>query len=326
MTGLTPNGQLRHPRFLALRNSPPAELREKPVQNRKTKPSPAPDVTHADRIVFPDAKVTKGDIAAYYARVAPLILPHLKDRPVSFVRAPESIEAETFFQRHPLKGMTRGVKLVPDPEGKHDEYLVIEDAEGLRTAAQFGVIEFHGWGSRLPKLHHPDRVVFDLDPDPSVPFEKVRETALELRKAIESLNLQCFPLLTGGKGIHVVVPLDRSREWEEVEIFAKGLARGFAHTRPEEFVATASKELRKGKIYIDWLRNKMTATAIVPWSLRARKSASIAAPVTWSALARASSAEAYTIRSSGLKNNWPEFFSVRQSVAPKTISILREYA
>lgn len=326
MTGLTPGSQLRHPRFLALRNRLPEQEKKEPVQNRPSKPSAAPGITHADRIVFPDAKVSKGDIAAYYAGIAPLILPHLKDRPVSFVRAPENIEAETFFQRHPLKGMTRGVKLVSDPEGRHNDYLVIADAEGLRTAAQFGVIEFHGWGSRLPRLHHPDRLVFDLDPGPDVDFAEAKAAALQLRAVIESVDLRCFPLLSGGKGIHVVVPLDRNRTWDEVEVFAKGLAKGFATTSPGDFVATASKELRIGKIYIDWLRNKMTATAIVPWSLRARKEASIAVPVSWSALKKAKSAHEYSIRSSGLKEGWPEFFSVRQSIASKTLGMLKEYA
>jgi bifunctional non-homologous end joining protein LigD len=325
MTGLTENRQLRHPRFLALRNPTPYRKDIPAKQPRKKPESQVIEITHADRIVFPSAKITKGDVAEYYSRVAGLILPYLRDRPVSFVRAPENIDKETFFQRHPLNGMSRGIQRMPDPERKHDDYLVIEDADGLRTCAQFGVIELHGWGSRLPRLASPDRAVFDLDPDPAVPFEQVKAAAFQLRKLIEALDLACFPLLTGGKGIHVVVPLDRTQSWEDIEAFTKGLAKGLANGNPEAFIATASKEQRKGKIYVDWLRNKMTATAIVPWSLRARKSASIAVPLSWSAMKKAKSADAYSIHSKGLRDGWPGFFSIKQSLPRGIFQTLKQF-
>lgn len=327
MTGLTENRQLRHPRFLALRNPEPyrKSIPAKQPRKRKKPEGEVAEITHADRIVFPSAKITKGDVAEYYSRIAGLIMPYLERRLVSFLRAPENIDKETFFQRHPLNGMSRGIQRVPDPERKHDDYLVIEDADGLRTCAQFGVIELHGWGSRLPKLANPDRAVFDLDPDPAVPFEQVKTAAFQLRKLIEALELQCFPLLTGGKGIHVVVPLDQTQSWEDIETFTKGFAKGLANSNPETFIATASKEQRKGKIYIDWLRNKMTATAIVPWSLRARKSASIAVPVSWSAIKKAKSADAYSIHSKGLRDGWAGFFSIKQSLPPEVFQTLRQF-
>jgi bifunctional non-homologous end joining protein LigD len=323
MTGLTENRQLRHPRFLALRNPAPHRKSMPVKQSQKKHARHLVEITHADRIVFSSAKVTKGDVANYYSRVAELIMPHLTDRPVSFLRVPENIDKETFFQRHPLNGMSRGIQSVPDPERKHDDYIVIEDADGLRTCAQFGVIELHGWGSRLPQLASPDRAVFDFDPDPSVPFEQVNAAAFQLRKLIEALDLQCFPLLSGGKGIHVVVPLDRTQSWEDIETFTKGLAKGLANAEPETFIATASKERRKGKIYIDWLRNKMTATAIVPWSLRARKFASIAVPLSWNAIKKAKSADAYSIHSKGLRDGWPGFFSIRQSLPREVLQTLK---
>ncbi|MFO1033258.1 MAG: DNA ligase D [Hyphomicrobiales bacterium] len=304
ITGLTENRQLRHPRFLALREQI-APRKSPPIREESN--SEMMEITHPDRIVFPEAKVTKRDFADYYARVAGLILPHLKDRPISFLRAPDNMDKETFFQRHPLAGMSRGIQRVPDPEHEQDDYIAINDAEGLRTCAQFSVIELHGWGSRMPKLENPDRAVFDLDPDSSVKFEQVKAAAFHLRKLIESLDLQCFPLLSGGKGIHVVVPLDRTQSWDDIETFTKGIARGLAKAAPANFTATASKERRRGKIYIDWLRNKMTATAIVPWSLRARASASIAVPVSWNGLKKASSASAYTIHSKGLRDGWRSF-------------------
>jgi bifunctional non-homologous end joining protein LigD len=325
MTGLTENRQLRHPRFLALRNPTRYQKSIPAKQPRKKPEGQVVEITHADRMVFPSAKITKGDVAEYYSRIASFIMPYLERRLVSFLRAPESIDKETFFQRHPLNGMSRGIKRVPDPDRKHDDYLVIEDADGLRTCAQFGVIELHGWGSRLPKLANPDRAVFDLDPDPTVPFEQVKAAAFQLRKLIEALELQCFPLLTGGKGIHVVVPLDRTQSWEDIETFTKGLAKGLANANPETFIATASKERRKGKIYIDWLRNKMTATAIVPWSLRARKSASIAVPLSWSAMKKAKSADAYSIRSKGLRDGWAGFFSIKQSLPQEVFQTLKQF-
>ena len=221
--------------------------------------------------MFAKAGITKGDVAAYYLAVADRILPYLLKRPISFVRAPEGLGGEIFFQRHLLKGMSKGILQIPDPDKEHADWVSVIDEDGLITCAQFGIIELHGWGSTMPKLASPDRVVFDLDPDPAVKFSDVRTAALDLRRLLEGIELKSFPLLSGGKGIHVVVPLDRTQDWETIGTFASGLAHGLAETDPKRYVAVASKAKRRGKIYIDWLRNKMTASAIVPWSLRARQ-------------------------------------------------------
>lgn len=288
-----------------------------------SKPTGMIAITHGDRMVFPDAGVTKLDIADYYDKVAALMLPHLENRPVSFVRAPESIAKETFFQRHGMPGMKSGLKPIPDPEGKHADFVAVADASGLRTAAQFGVIEFHGWGSRLPHLDRPDRMVFDLDPDEAIAFPVVRDAALRLRDMLREIGLVSFPMLSGGKGLHVIVPLDATQDWETVSDFTKGLASVLAETDPVNFIAEASKEHRKGKIYIDWLRNKMSATAIMPWSLRARTSASIAAPVTWEALPDFKSPAAFTIRDFPIKLPWRNYFSIKQKIPEKTVDFLR---
>lgn len=291
-----------------------------------TRNSAPPVLTHGERVVFPEAGITKADIAAYYGRVADLILPHLQDRLISFVRAPESVSVETFFQRHPLNGMKRGIRRVPDPDRRHDDFLMIADRSGLLTSAQFGVIELHGWCCRYPALDKPDRMVFDLDPDDKVPFSAIVEAAFQIKALLEGVNLKTYPMLSGGKGVHVIAPLDRSQDWESIELFTKGIARGMARADPSRYVATASKVRRTGKIYVDWLRNKRTATAIVPWSLRARALATIAAPVDWKKLEAATGAGMFTIRSKPLRNPWKDFFTIQQAIPEAALNHLRPLA
>jgi len=341
--GWTSDGQLRQARFLGWREDRPmrrVKLMPKSPARRKSAsrprtttkarsvnlgPVPAA-ITNADRVIYPETGATKGDVAAYYVAVADRLLPHLKGRPISFVRAPEGLSGETFFQRHKLAGMSAGIRLIPDPEGEHKDFIAIDNVEGLITAAQFGVIELHGWGARLPKLHNPDRAVFDLDPDPAVKFNTVRGAALELRQLLKGIELESFPLVTGGKGVHVVIPLDQTQGWEEITAFAEGIARGLAAADPGRFVATASKEKRKDRIYIDWLRNRLTASAILPWSLRAKPNASIAVPVTWSELQKIERADPFTITDAPKRRDaWgTSFFSVKQRISPKVLAYLKE--
>ena len=328
MAGWTKDRKLRHARYLSLRGGATepqmtAPKAFKPVSRSPSKPSGKIEISHGDRVVFPEAGITKLEIADYYDKVAALMMPHLEGRPVSFVRAPDSIAKETFFQRHAMPGMKSGIECIPDPEGKHADFVAITDAAGLRTAAQFGIIEFHGWGSRLPHLEHPDRMVFDLDPDEAVTFSVVRDAALQLRDMLKDLGLASFPMLSGGKGLHVVVPLDATQDWDTIGDFTKGMARGLAETDADHFVAVASKERRRGKIYIDWLRNKMTATAIMPWSLRARASASIAAPVTWEALPDFKSPAAFTTKDFPTKFPWRNYFGLKQNIPDKAVDFLR---
>ena len=272
-------------------------------------------ITHADRVVFPPDGATKGDVAEYYARVADRMTPYLEQRLVSVIRVPDSIEAETFFQRHPMPGMKYGVLRVKQGD---KVYMALDGAEGLRTAAQFGVVEFHGWMSRIDSLDHPDRLIFDLDPDPSVAFDDVKGAAREIAERLEAIGLQSWPMISGGKGVHVVAPLDRSLTTGDVETFAHAFARELAEKQPARFVATMSKARRTGRIFIDWLRNNKGATAILPWSLRARPTAPIAAPLSWRALERAVSAAEYTIKSAAMLDDPWEALRARIQTIPKT--------
>lgn len=326
--GWTGSGQLRQARFLALREDLPVPKSTTPANlgRKATTAAPSADekpvvITHPDRVVYPQDGVTKGEVADYYDAVADRILRYLKDRPVSIVRAPDNI-GETFFQRHPLKGMSRGIIEIPQAGG--DSYMALDGALGLRTAAQFGAIELHGWMSRLDRIDYPDRLVFDLDPDEAMPFAEVKNAARQIAGHLEDVGLKSWPMISGGKGVHVVVPLDRSLPFEETEIFAEGFARGLAEQAPEKFVANMSKARRKGKIFVDWLRNKRTATAILPWSLRARNGATVAVPLSWDGLARVKSAAAYDIRSARKRSDpWDDFFKTKQTIPKAALDFMR---
>ena len=306
--GWTGEGALRQARFLALRED---------LRVASSQPKPAV-ITHAERVVYPEAGVTKGEIAAYYEAVAERMAPHLEGRLVSIVRAPETI-AETFFQRHPLRGMEKGI--VPfDTEG--ETYMALDGALGLHTAAQFGAIELHGWMSRMDAIEAPDRMVFDLDPDEDLAFDEVKRAAQDIAKALKGLGLKSWPLVSGGKGVHVVLPLDGSADYAETEPFAKGFAQALAAHQPERFVAVMSKQRRKGRIFVDWLRNKRSATAILPWSLRARPGATVAVPLSWDGLAKIKSAAAFDIRSAAKQRDpWRDFFKTKQAL-PRGVSKL----
>ncbi len=270
--GWTMDGQMRQARFIGLRED--LEAKAPPAASGKNPPK-FTRITNANRVVFPEDGVTKGEIAAYYDAIAPRMVPHLTDRPISLLRAPETVR-ELFFQRHPLKGMAKGILRVPNED---EPYIALDGALGLHTAAQFGAIEIHGWMSLAGDLDRPDRMVFDLDPDEDLPFAEVKKAAVDLHDYLAEIGLKAWPMITGGKGVHLVLPLDRSLSYDDTELFAAGFARGLARQEPKRFVATMSKRRRNGRIFIDWLRNKKSATAILPWSLRARRGAPVATSI-----------------------------------------------
>ena len=316
--GWTGDRQLRHARFLGLRESKklspklPATKLPQPALNR---------LTHPDRMLIADGGLTKLRLAEYLVGIAPRMLPHLASRPVSFLRAPDGIDHPTFFQRHALPDMTAGI--VPVSGGKPGKvYVALEGIEGLITAAQFSVIELHGWAARTPDLDHPDRIIFDLDPDESVLFTAVKAAAVEIRGVLEAAGLKSWPLLSGGKGIHVIAPLDGRNNWDEVERFTQGLARILATLSRERYVAVATKARRKGRIFIDYLRNKSSATAIVPYSIRARAGAPVALPVGWAALADVHAANAmHPSDALALKvDPWDGFFECAQAISTAALA------
>ena len=284
---VTPDGVLRHSSFLGLRSDKPA----KEVVVETSKPAPkAPavqaKVTNPDRLIFPDSPVTKGDLAAYCATVAPAMLPWLARRPISLVRCPQGRGKKCFFQKHDAGSFGEHVKKVPvrEKDGSTEDYLYVEDADGIVACVQMGTIEFHGWGSSVDTLERPDRMVFDLDPDEGLDFADTRQAAEHLRNQLAELGLASFPMLSGGKGVHVVVPLTPKADWPAVKDFAHRFAQALAQADPERFVATMVKAKRKGRIFIDYLRNQRGATAILPYSARARAGAPVAAPVSWTEL------------------------------------------
>jgi bifunctional non-homologous end joining protein LigD len=250
-------------------------------------------------------------------------MPHLERRPVSFVRAPEGLDGERFFQRHPLKGMSRGLAPVSAGRERRD-YLEVESVEGLVTCAQFGVLEIHGWGARADAIEKPDRLVFDLDPDEDLPFADVKKGALEVKTFLAAAGLKSFLMASGGKGLHVVVPIAAHEEWPVIEAFCEGFARRIAQHDPARWVAVMTKTRRKGKIFLDYLRNKRTATAIMPYSLRARPEASIAMPLSWRDLPALKRANQFRMKDALARRSdpWKDFFACKQRIPKETLSLV----
>jgi bifunctional non-homologous end joining protein LigD len=254
-------------------------------------------VTHSDRVLFAIEGVTKHDLADYYLKIADLMLPHIANRPLALVRCPRGSEQKCFFQKHASPGWPDLFKKVRIREKSvTDDYLYIENAAGLVAAAQMDILELHIWGAHVDKIEKPDRLVFDFDPGEGVAFEKVKEAARELRCRLQKLGLESFPLATGGKGIHVVAPLSRGHSWDEHRAFAEAMARLMAADSPARYLANMSKAKRSGKIYIDFLRNQRGATAIAPYSTRARKGAYVATPLSWNALSRLADAHPVSVK------------------------------
>jgi bifunctional non-homologous end joining protein LigD len=243
-------------------------------------------------LIFPDSTVTKGDLAAFYAALAPVILPFTAHRPISLVRCPQGRGKRCFFQKHDAGSFGDHVKHVKisGKDGSVEPYLYIDDADGLVACVQMGAIEFHGWGSSVGKVKKPDRRVFDLDPDEGLGFDVVRRAAIDLKDHLADIGLVSFAMLSGGKGVHIVVPLTPEAEWPAVKDFADRFSRALAQAEPDRFTAAMSKPKRKGRIFIDWLRNQRGATAVMPYSARARSKAPVAAPVTWTELIKIESA------------------------------------
>lgn len=289
----TPDGLLRHPSFIGLtsRRSQTVSVPPPPAETSVV-------ITHRDRVIFPESDLTKGNLADYYAVIAPLMLPFVRDRPVSLVRCPQGRGRKCFFQKHDAGSFGDHVRRVSihDKDGEADDYLYVDDTDGVITCVQMGAIEFHGWGSMVAAVETPDRMVFDLDPDEGLAFAETRRAAEHLKEQLAELGLTSFPMLSGGKGVHVIVPLTPATTWPEVKSFAERFARALATANPERFVATMTKSRRSGRIFIDWLRNQRGSTAVMPYSVRARAGAPVAAPVSWTELREIETAGAWTVR------------------------------
>lgn len=283
----TGEGRVRHASFVALRADKKAEAVtpevEKPVPEAT---EPVVKITNRDRVIYPGSGETKGDLADYYVTIAPLMLPFVAGRPVSLVRCPQGYAKQCFFQKHDSGSFGPEVHHVPitEKDGGAEDYLYVETAAGLLTCVQMGTIEFHVWGSRTSDVEKPDRMIFDLDPDEGLDFGDVKQAAKDIRAKLRDIGLVSFAMLSGGKGIHVVVPLTPGHDWDTHKDFAKRFAEALSLAEPDRFVATMSKAKRKGKIFVDYLRNQRGSTAVTPFSARAREGAPVAVPIAWDEL------------------------------------------
>lgn len=285
-----------------LRQASFARLREdRAVTPELDQPEPLPKLTSPDRIVYPDIRATKQQVHDYYLDVGDRVLAEIGGRLLSVVRCPDGIDGQRFFQKHAAAGFGAAVKRmdVREASGAVKEYFYVDDLPGLMNLVQMNAIELHPWGSKVADLERPDRVVFDLDPDPAIAWKEIRSAARELRDRLAELGLPSYPRLSGGKGVHVVVPLKPAADWEQVRAFAEAFATAMAQQHPRRYVATMSKARREGRIFIDWLRNGRGATSIAAWSLRARPGAPAAVLLTWEELARVRRPDRYTIADAG---------------------------
>lgn len=277
-------------------------------------------LTNPDKVLYPAQGITKLALARYYAQVAEHMLPCVANRLLTLVRCPEGQGKPCFFQRHEAVGLSEDIRrtTVEEDEGKRT-YLYVETTEGLVSLVQMGALEMHIWGSRVDRIEQPDMMVFDLDPAPELPWERVADAARTVRHLLETLGLRSFVKTTGGKGLHVVVPIEARRGWDEVKPFTKAVADALVRFDPARYIATLSKAKRTGKVFVDYLRNGRGATAVAPYSTRARPGAAVATPLSWDELDAPLDPASFTIetvpqRLATVPDPWAELTGVRQSI------------
>ncbi len=326
---------LRNPVFLGLRSDKDQKditIEKETSLKKKTKKSKQvtkkevtlDDVTlsHPDKILFRTEKITKQQIAHYYAEVSDFMLEAMGDRPLSLVRCPNGSEKQCFFQKHPTMG-----KVPPHLTGfkvkekkKSEIYLALNSYQGLKQLVQLNSYEIHTWNCNYQNLMAPDQIVIDFDPDEDLTFKDVIKAAQTLKKMLDKLKLKSFVKLSGGKGVHVHIPFDPDYTWDEVKAFSKALADQMEANEPDKYLSNMSKKLRKGKIFVDYLRNGFGSTAVAPYSLRSRKISAVAMPIEWSELPKIKSSDQFTLKKALLKiknrkkDPWKDFFKVKQKI------------
>lgn len=288
----------------------------------RTEGGPEFPLTHPDRVLIEKPRLTKRGLAEFYAGIAEHLLPGVIGRPLSLVRCPDGAGQECFFQKHPMTGMPDAIRIgdARAARGSRQQYVYVDDIEGVIGLVQMNVIEIHPWGSTIADLEHPDRLVFDLDPDSGVEWPRVRDAARLVRERLQAVGLESFLRTTGGKGLHVVVPLNPRPDWETAKAFAHALARTLEQNSPKDFVSVATKNRRTGRIFVDYLRNARGSTAVASYCVRARPGAGVATPLTWDELSRIRSGAHYTVsniarRLKTLKQDpWQGFDEMRQAL------------
>jgi bifunctional non-homologous end joining protein LigD len=336
-TERTRDGRLRHPVFRGVRDD--REPREVTVNQAQPQPlgstaksENAPGqvmiagvrISHPDRILYPEQGVTKVDLARYYEDIADWVVPLIERRPLSLLRCPEGAESECFFQKHPSPSLTKGLPRVAIAEKDATrDYVYVESLAHLVTLVQAGTLELHPWGCHVEDIEHPDLMVFDLDPGPDVAWQRMIDTTRDLRDRLADLGLTSFLRTTGGKGLHVVVPLQPRADWDELKAFARAVAERHVADDPERLTSNMSKAKRQGRIFVDYLRNGRGATAIASYSARARPGAPVAVPVRWDELDASLRPDRYNVhnlqrRLRALKSDpWADFEAARTPLTTK---------
>ena len=341
--GIGNHDLLRQPSLKTLRpDKTPADLRDsdrdtsaistvgkKGKRTADENPTEAITITHPDRIVYADEAITKQDVVDYYAKVMDWFIPGVLNRPTSVIRCPEGTAKACFFQKHLIQGLHHvGTATLKEDSGAQAVYIYPESAASVIELMQFGALEFHPWGTTVTDADRADRIVFDLDPGPNVSWERVVAAARLVRKLLAEMGLESLVRTTGGKGLHVVVPLKPSCAWATVRAFAEAFANSLALAHPLEFVATATKTQRGGKIYVDYLRNGRGATSVASYSLRARPGAPVATPLRWEELGKIKSGAAFTIKTAPIRlaklrsDPWKALTTIRQDLP----AVLKKWA
>ena len=291
---------------------------------------PAPPsirITHPDKVLDPGSGLTKRALADYYWAIAARMLPHIAGRPLTLVRCPEGSNNQCFYQKHVNHMLPPGITGVNVPNkktGANEQYITLDSPEALAGLAQMGVLEVHPWGSRNDDLEHPDRLIFDLDPDESLSWSTVTEAAAEVRTRLKKIGLTSFLKTTGGKGLHVVIPIEPTLDWTAAKDFAHRFVLAMERQNPRLYLTKMSKAARVGKIYLDYLRNQRDATAVAPFSPRARSGAPVSMPLAWSELDLPARphfqvAEFDQWRSRLSKDPWKAMLTTHQTIEPAAL-------
>ena len=268
-------------------------------------------ITNPDKILFEKGKITKLDLINYYIAISKYMLPFVKDRLLSVIRCHEGAGEKCFFKKHPSNDKSM-VNILNDDD---EEYFYISNKTQLTYQVQMGTLEFHPWGSKVKNVNTPDIMIFDLDPDEKLSISKLRQAVLKVKSVLDELNLQSFLKTSGGKGYHIVVPFKSTKGWDSFYNFSKQIALIIESKWPKEFTTNLKKTERKGKIFVDYLRNNRGSTCVAPYSVRARDNATVSMPIAWEELNNIKPNEiTITNYQKYLNNSWNEFFKVNQKI------------